>query len=130
MTDPIADLLTRIRNGLQARKESVVVPHSILKEDLLKILKMTGYVSNFIVEKKSPQSEIIVTLRYFGGQKPVIHSIRRVSRPGGRQYRGYKELNKFNRSLGVAILSTPKGVMTSRDATRLKVGGEVLCEVW
>ncbi len=130
MTDPIADLLTRIRNGIQARQDVVTIPHSRVKEELLKILKKEGYIGNFVKIEAKPQSELKVFLKYTSDRKSVIHRIARVSKPGGRRYRGYRDLGKYRRGLGVAILSTPKGILTNNEAFKAKAGGEVLCEVW
>lgn len=130
MTDTISDLLTRIRNGLQARLESISVPASKLKEQVIRILKESGYVSNYVKEEKKPQSELTVFLKYGPDKKSVIHELNRVSRPGRRVYRGYREIRPYLRGMGLRILSTPKGVLTDKQARRQRVGGEVLCEVW
>lgn len=127
-TDPIADLLTRIRNAAAARHDSVMIPASHMKEALLKILKEADLIANYVTEEVKPQSQFKVFLKYAGKHKSIINRLVRISRPGGRVYKGYKDL-KISR-VGLTILSTPKGVMTDKDAIREKVGGEILCEVW
>lgn len=132
-TDPIADLLTRIRNAAAARHDSVIIPASRMKEAILKILKNEELIGNYVKEEAKPdsgkpQSQLKVFLKYAGKHKSIIHRLSRISRPGGRVYKPYKEL-KISRT-GITILSTPKGVMTDKDAIREKVGGEILCEVW
>ncbi|MBI2340901.1 MAG: 30S ribosomal protein S8 [Deltaproteobacteria bacterium] len=130
MTDPIADLLTRIRNGLHARHESVSIPASMMKEQLLKLLKETGYISGYVRVEEKPQDRLTVFLKYGPDRESVIRELTRVSRPGRRVYRGHKEIKPFLRGMGVIILSTPKGILTDRQARKEKVGGEVLCQVW
>ncbi len=127
-TDPIADLLTRIRNAAAARHDSVIIPASRMKEAILKILKNEELIGNYVKEEAKPQSQLKVFLKYAGKHKSIIHRLSRISRPGGRVYKPYKEL-RISRT-GITILSTPKGVMTDKDAIREKVGGEILCEVW
>ena len=128
MSDPIADMLTRIRNAQMAEKVSVAMPSSSLKVAIAKVLKDEGYVDDFRVggEEKKPQLEI--ALKYYAG-RPVIERIERVSTPGLRIYRGKSDLPKVMNGLGVAIVSTSKGVMTDRKARASGVGGEVLCIV-
>lgn len=128
MTDPIADLLTRIRNAQSAGKAEVSMPSSRQKQAVLNVLKDEGYIAEFRVEgEKKPQ--LVVTLKYFQG-KPVIETIKRVSRPGLRIYKDTASLPKVRGGLGVAIISTSKGVMSDRAARSSGVGGEVLCEVF
>ncbi len=128
MTDPIADFLTRIRNGSKALLPSVEVPHSRLKEGIARLLVREGYAADCSVEGNKVK-RLKLRLKY-NGRKGVITGIRRVSRPGLRQYSGVKELPRVLGGLGVAIVSTPQGIMTSAEARRRNVGGEVLCYVW
>jgi small subunit ribosomal protein S8 len=128
MTDPIADMLTRIRNGQMAEKLGVSMPSSKLKEAIAKVLLDEGYIENFAVRKDGAKSELDIELKYYAG-RPVIERLERVSRPGLRVYRGQQDLPKVMNGLGIAIVSTPKGVMTDRKARSANVGGEVLCIV-
>lgn len=130
ITDPIADLLTRIRNGLIARHVEVKIPHSRVKARIAEILMQEGYVQGVEVVPGEIQSEIRVHLKYTPSRDPVIKGLRRVSKPGLRVYKGRHDLPRVQGGLGIAVLSTSKGVMTDKDARRQKVGGEVLCEVW
>jgi small subunit ribosomal protein S8 len=131
MTDPIADMLTRIRNGIQSRHDRVEMPSSKLKVEVARILKSEGFVSNFKVvqEDGKPNATLRVYLKYSDGE-PVIHGIERVSRPGRRVYRGKEEIPKVLGGLGLAIVSTSKGVLSGAEAAKIGVGGEVLCQVW
>ncbi len=128
MTDPVADMLTRIRNGQMAEKHGVTMPSSKLKEAIAQVLKDEGYIENFAVRSDEGKAELNIELKYYAG-KPVIERIERVSRPGLRIYRGKQNLPKVMNGLGIAIVSTPKGVMTDRKARSVNVGGEVLCIV-
>jgi len=128
MTDPISDLLTRIRNGQSAGKADVSLQSSRVKLAIVRVLKDEGYVSDFAVRKDSGRSTLTIALKYYAG-KPVIERLERVSRPGLRLYRGKDELPKVLGGLGIAIVSTPAGVMTDREARRVGQGGEVLCVV-
>jgi small subunit ribosomal protein S8 len=130
ISDPIADLLTRIRNGLHARHGEVRIPHSKIKTRIAEILVTEGYLADIDVVPAGVQSEIRVALKYTRDQKPVISGLRRVSKPGLRVYVASGDVPKVQGGLGVAILSTSSGVMTDREARRARVGGEVLCEVW
>jgi small subunit ribosomal protein S8 len=156
MTDPIADMLTRIRNGMMARHDQVVMPASNLKMELARILKEEGYIKDFEIvrekpkapdrrpstraqgapggdkpEKKEPSFRTMrVWLRYTAKREPVITGIKRVSKPGLRVYRRADDMPRVLGGLGSAIVTTPRGVMTAREARRQKVGGEVLCYVW
>ena len=130
ISDPIGDLLTRIRNGLGARHGDVVIPHSVLKARIAEILVKEGYLEDVEVQPDPIQSRIVVTLKYTGNREPVIKGLKRVSKPGLRVYRGRAELPRVQGGLGIAVVSTSKGVMTDKEARRHKVGGEVLCEVW
>ena len=128
MTDPIADLLTRIRNGQSAGKPEVSVQSSRVKQAIVRVLKDEGYVADFVVSKDGGRSTLTIALKYHAG-KPVIERIERVSRPGLRSYRAKDELPKVLGGLGIAIVSTPQGGMTDREARRAGQGGEVLCVV-
>ena len=128
MTDPIADLLTRIRNAQQARKQEVTMAASKAKMAVVRVLKDEGYVTDFRVETDGGKSLLTVALKYFEG-KPVIDRLERVSRPGLRIYRGKDELPKVLGGMGTVIVSTPKGVMTDKQARSIGQGGEVLCIV-
>jgi len=128
-TDPIADMLTRIRNALIARQDWVIIPASRLKMDIVKILKAEGFVADYHVEKTAPET-IRLQLRYGERKQGIITGLRRISRPGLRVYRRCADVPRIRGGMGVAILSTSRGVMTDRDARRAGVGGEVLCYVW
>lgn len=130
ITDPIGDLLTRIRNGLGARHTEVRLPHSRTKSRIADILVREGYLEDASVIPDPVQSEIVIQLKYTSGRQPVITGLRRVSKPGLRVYAARDKLPRVQAGLGIAIISTSKGVMTDREARRHKVGGEVLCEVW
>jgi small subunit ribosomal protein S8 len=129
-TDPIADMLTRIRNGLIVRKSFVLVPSSRIKVAIAQILLEEGFIQGYEVTNERPQPNIRLWLKYDGKRRPVVSGLRRVSRPGRRVYKGKQDLPWVLSGLGIAIVSTPKGVMTARDARRQGVGGEVLCYVW
>lgn len=128
MSDPIADMLTRIRNAQQAQKSSVAMPSSKLKVAIAKVLKSEGYIDDFAVSQDEGKAELALSLKYYAG-RPVIERIERVSRPGLRVYKGSDDLPRVMNGLGVAIVSTPKGVMTDRAARAARAGGEVLCVV-
>lgn len=128
MSDPIADMLTRIRNGQQAQKATVTMPSSKLKVAIAKVLQDEGYIDSWSVRENSGKPELDVGLKYYAG-RPVIERIERVSRPGLRIYKGSEKLPRVMNGLGVAIVSTPRGVMTDRAARAGRVGGEVLCYV-
>lgn len=131
MTDPIADFLTRLRNAIQAKHRVVEVPASNLKKDITKILFDQGYILNYKFEEDGPQGSIKIALKYNPQSKVnAIKSLTRVSRPGMRKYTGYREMPRVINGLGIAIISTSKGVMTNKEATELKIGGEVLCYVY
>lgn len=130
MTDPLADMLTRIRNASTARQEKVDVPASRLKLEVARILKEEGYIKNYKFTKDEKQGVIRIFLKYEENRRPVIEGMKRVSRPGRRIYTGADEIPKVLGGLGITILSTSKGVMTDQEARRLNVGGEVLCCVW
>ena len=129
MTDPIADMPTRIRNGIGARHPRVEMPSSKLRVELAKILKEEGYISNFKVTEEGKKKVLKVFLRYGAGGESVINVIERVSKPGRRVYVGSKEIPKVLGGLGINILTTPRGVMTGKAARKGGLGGEVLCNV-
>lgn len=128
MTDPVADLLTRIRNGQTAGKTSVSMASSKLKASILRVLKDEGYIAGYNVEEAAGKPQLTVDLKYFDG-RPVIDRLERVSRPGLRIYRGKDELPKVLGGMGTVIVSTPKGVMTDKAARAIGQGGEVICIV-
>ncbi len=128
MSDPIADMLTRIRNAQSAEKTEVKMPSSKLKISIARVLKDEGYVDDFAVREDAGKSELSIALKYYAG-RPVIDRIERVSRPGLRIYKGKEDIPTVMNGLGVAILSTSQGVMTDRKARATGVGGEVLCVV-
>jgi len=128
MTDPISDMLTRIRNAQLGRKTTVAIPSSRVKSAIAQVLRDEGYIEGFVVKPNDGKPEMEITLRYYAGQ-PVIERIERVSRPGLRVYRRVDDIPKVMNGLGVAIVSTSKGVMTDRKARATGIGGEVLCIV-
>lgn len=128
MSDPVADMLTRIRNGQMAQKASVTMPSSKIKVAIAAVLKDEGYIDDFSVKQNDGKAELDIALRYYAG-RPVIERLERVSRPGLRVYKGMQDIPRVLNGLGVAIVSTPKGVMTDRSARSKNVGGEVLCIV-
>ena len=130
ITDPIADMLTRIRNAQSARHPKVDVPASKLKTEIARILKEEGYIANFKLAEEAPRSSIRIYLKYTPGNVPVISRIERVSRPGCRVYVGSQEVPRVLGGLGINILTTPRGVMTGSAARKEGVGGEVLCQLW
>jgi small subunit ribosomal protein S8 len=130
-TDPIADLLTRIRNATRAKHARVDVPASKLKTEIARILKEEGYISTFkLVEENKVRKTLRVFLKYTPDKRSVISGLRRVSRPGSRNYVGASEIRAVVGGLGISILTTPRGLMTGRAARKARVGGELLCEVW
>jgi len=128
MTDPISDMLTRIRNANRALLPAVEVPHSRLKENIAHILKREGYITDFAVEGKLPKT-MKLRLKY-QGKKSVIEGLRRISTPGLRRYVGATDIPRVRGGLGVAVISTSEGVMTGNQARKKNIGGEVLCHVW
>jgi len=128
MTDPISDMLTRIRNAQGSEKQSVAIPASRLKASIAQVLKDEGYIEDFALRENEGKPLLEINLKYYAG-KPVIEKLERVSRPGLRIYRGKAEMPNVMNGLGVAIVSTSRGVMTDRKARGLGVGGEVLCIV-
>jgi small subunit ribosomal protein S8 len=130
MTDPIADMLTRIRNAGRANKEKVEIPVSGLKKEIVRILDREGYIRQYEIVKKGDFDTIVVYLKYGPGRSSVISGIKRISTPGLRVYAKKHEMPRVLGGLGIAILSTSKGVMTEKEAVVKEVGGEVLCYVW
>lgn len=130
MTDPIADMLTRIRNAAMARHSYVVMPSSKLKVAIARILREEGFIQDYDVTQDRPQPRLRIWLKYTPDRQPVITGLERVSKPGRRVYTKRREVPWVRSGVGVAILSTPRGVMTDRQARRLGVGGEVICYVW
>lgn len=133
ISDPVGDMLTRIRNALMIGRIVVEIPHSKLKIEIARILKDEGYIEDFTVGEEKPATMIHVTLKYYGSRRerrPVITHLERVSKPGRRVYSPRQELPRVMSGMGIAIVTTPKGVMTAQQARRAGVGGEVLCYVW
>jgi small subunit ribosomal protein S8 len=129
MNDPLGDLLARIRNAQMRNKSKVTSPNSRLRERVLDVLKSEGYIRGYAVVEREGRSEIEIELKYFDGE-PVIREIERVSKPGRRVYTSVRNLPRINNGLGVAIVSTPKGVMADHEARDANVGGEILCTVF
>jgi len=129
MTDPVADYLTRVRNAVQARHKRLDIPASNLKRELTRLLVAHKFISSYTEVKETAQGVLRIQLKYNDGQ-PVISGLKRVSKPGLRKYAAATELPRVLGGLGIAILSTPKGLMTDTEARQAKVGGEVLCEIW
>lgn len=130
VTDSVADMLTRIRNANAAKHDTVTVPASNMKKAIAQILVDEGYIKSFTVEEDGKQGIITITLKYGPNKSPVITGLRRVSKPGLRIYTSCEDMPKVMKGLGVAILSTPKGVMTDKEARKANVGGEVLAFIW
>ena len=128
--DPIADMLTRIRNGLMLRKAYVLVPSSRIKTAIAQILLDEGFIQGYEVTDERPQPNIRVWLKYDDKRKPILTNLKRVSKPGRRVYSGRHKLPWVLSGMGVAIISTPRGLMTDREARRQGIGGEILCYVW
>ena len=129
-SDPIADMLTRVRNAMAARHPKVDVPASKLKAEIARILKEEGYIVNFKVAEEGVKKVIKIYLKYGANNSPVITKIERISRPGCRVYVGQSDIPRVQGGLGINILTTPRGVMTGRHAHKEGVGGEVLCRIW
>lgn len=130
VTDPIADMLTRIRNALQVRHDSITLPASKTKEALARIMTEEGFVSGFERIRQAPQDVLKINLRYYENREPVITGLKRVSKPGLRVYVGHKEIPRYYGGLGVAFISTSQGILTGRDAWLKGLGGELLLYVW
>ena len=130
LTDPVADFLTRIRNSIRARHQKLDVPASKLKAEMARILKDEGYIANFKAAEEDGRKVLRIYIKYGPNNEAVIRDLKRVSRPGCRVYLGRDEIRRVQGGLGISIMTTPKGVMTGRQARRDGVGGELLCEVW
>jgi small subunit ribosomal protein S8 len=133
INDPIGDMLTRIRNALMAGKINVEIPKSKIKVEIARILKEEGYIEDYTIGEETPFAMITITLKYYGARRtrrPVITNLTRISKPGRRVYRNRTDLPRVLSGTGIAIMTTPKGVMTAQQARREHVGGEVLCYVW
>ena len=129
LTDPIADMLTRIRNANTAKHNSVLIPFSKIKESIANILKNEGYIVGYEIKEEGNIKDIVVTLKYVDGET-VIKGLKRISKPGRRVYSSVEDLPKVLGGLGIAIVTTPKGVLTDKECRKQSVGGEVLCYVW
>jgi small subunit ribosomal protein S8 len=129
-TDPIADMLTRIRNANTALHPETTMPASKLKEEIARILSEEGFIDGYKTQDGTVGSELVVTLRYDENRKRVLQGIQRISTPGHRVYKGSKDIDRIRGGIGISILSTSTGVMTDREARRRNVGGELLCKVW
>ncbi len=133
VNDPIADMLTRIRNAIMARKTVVEIPHSKMKVELARILLEEGYIKNYSVREDTPFSWIVIDLKFVGerrDRRSVISGLKRVSKPGRRVYTGYQDIPWVLSGMGIAVLTTPKGMMTGQRARKERVGGELLCYIW
>lgn len=131
MTDPIADMLTRIRNGLRAEHEEVAVPHSNVKEEIARVLKEEGYINSYNVEgEDAATKKIVISLKYTADKRRIITNLKRISKPGLRVYVKGEQVPRVLNGLGIAIISTSKGMMCDRDARKNNVGGEVVAYVW
>lgn len=130
MSDPLADMLTRIRNATKAQFNSIEMPLSKLKISVANVLKKEGYILDYSILDSGPQGLLKIDLKYGSGKECVINGIKRISKPGCRHYRASKEIAKVMNGLGIAILSTSQGVITDKEARQHNVGGELLCEIW
>ena len=130
MTDPISDMLTRIRNSVAVGHQRVTMPSSKMKESLARILTSEGFIDRYEVKEKGASSELMLVLRYGDRRTPAIQGVRRISKPGHRVYRGASELPRVEGGLGVAVVSTSQGLLPDREARRRRLGGEIVCEVW
>ena len=130
MTDPIADMLTRVRNAVQARHDSTEMPSSNMKVAIAKVLRDEGFIKGYQVLEDRPHRTLRIDIQYTGKKEPVLTGIRRISKPGLRVYAKVSEIPRVYGGLGVAVISTPKGVMSGKQARRLNVGGEIICHVW
>ena len=133
LTDPISDLLTRVRNGGHARRVSVSMPDSRIRREIARVLKENGYIEDFVSDRAEKKPTLTIRLRYHDGRRsgiPIIERIERVSKPGRRVYVGHKEVPSVRSGIGIAILSTPKGILTDKQAREAHLGGEVLARVW
>ncbi len=130
MTDPIADMLTRVRNALRNQKKSVDVPSASTKISIAEVLRREGYFREFEIVESEPRNTLRISLKYGPSGEQVVREIKRVSKPGCRVYRGVSDLKPFKNGLGILVVSTPKGVLSDRECRESCVGGEVLCSVW
>lgn len=130
VNDPIADLITRIRNAVLARHDRLTLPSSRIKAEIARALKEEGFIADYIVHEKKPQNELTIMLKYGPGREPVIVGIHRESRPGLRRYVGVGEIPRVKRGMGIAVLSTSRGILADRAARKAKVGGELICTVY
>lgn len=130
VTDPVADMLVRLKNGLETRKRYVVMPSSKLKVEVARVLRAEGYIEHYDVTKDRPQPMLRIQLKYGSDNSPVLTGLQRVSRPGRRVYTKRQDIPLVLSGMGIAVLSTPRGVMTGKKAYRLGLGGEVLCYAW
>ncbi len=130
MTDPIADMLTRIRNGIMASYDKVEVPCSKTKINIVKVLKFEGYIRNYKTIKDNNQGIIVIYLKYNEDKSPVIRGLKRMSKPSCRIYSRHKKIPKVLNGLGINVISTSKGVMTDREARKMEIGGEIICSIW
>jgi small subunit ribosomal protein S8 len=130
LTDPVADFLTRIRNAIRARQQKMDVPASKLKAEIARILKEEGYIANYKATEEDGRQVLRVYLKYGANNEAAIRDLTRISRPGCRVYVGRDEIKRVQGGLGISIMTTPRGVMTGKQARRERVGGEILCEVW
>lgn len=130
LTDPISDMLTRIRNAVAVGHDDVSMPSSKLKEEVARILTEEGYIDRYDIEAAGPGKLLTLQLRYVDRHRPVIQGLRRISKPGHRVYRGAKELPRTQGGLGVVVVSTSQGLLPDREARRRRLGGEIVCEVW
>jgi len=130
MSDPLADMLTRIRNAVMAKFEVVVMPASKSKANVAKVLKEEGFISDYQVSQEGVQGTLTITLKYGPNREPVINGIKRISKPGLRKYAKAGAIPKVLSGLGVSIISTSKGIITDKSARTLNTGGEIICEVW
>ena len=130
VNDPIADMLTRIRNAGMVQHSQVVMPSSTIKVGIAKILTEEGFIKGYTLTDEKPQPKLVLQLKYAGRGKPVISGLERVSRPGRRVYTSFREIPWVRSGLGINVISTPKGLMTGRKAKREQVGGELICNVW
>lgn len=129
LTDPIADMLTRIRNANAAKHATVAIPFSRIKESIANILKNEGYIVDYEIKEEGTKKDIVVTLKFVDGEE-VVKGLRRISKPGRRVYSSVDNLPKVLGGLGIAIVSTPKGVLTDKECRKHSVGGEILCYIW
>ncbi len=130
MTDPIADMLTRVRNALMVNKETVEIPSSNMKKAIADIMLAEGFVSDIKLVEDGYNGKLVITLKYAGRRQPVINGLKRVSKPGLRTYAGVENMPQVMNGMGIAVISTNKGIMTDKQAKAANVGGEVLCYIW